>query len=183
MRKEFLAIGLICAVLVGFSAFAHADPLNGFWSISSSGEALIAPANKGACSVSGAVPASLYDATLEFRNGNIIVTGLGIDMGATNCTSINFRGTGSYTVTEKQDGTFEANGTFSSSFVGRGAACAGTQLTNVAFTATGKTGRRTLTITTHGLDSGTYAEGPRAGPTTCSAPVTNLTMDGTGVKF
>ena len=133
--------------------------------------------------MTGTVPAGLYDALIQFGHGQVLIHNLGISIGATNCSSPNFQGTGRYTITDRGNGGFEANGTFTTQFVGRPAACSATALNSVSFTVLGKVGENTATITINSLDSGTYAEGPPAGPLTCKAPVLNLTASGSGKKF
>jgi hypothetical protein len=184
MKNVLVALGLIAAMLLaGGTVSAQSDPLAGTWGISTSGTAAIGSATSGACKVSGTVPAALYDVLIQFGHGQILISNLGINIGATNCTSPNFKGTGTYTVADKGNGGFEANGTFTTAFVGRPAACSATALNNVSFTALGKIGDNDITITINGLDSGSYAEGPPPGPTTCKAPILNLTASGTGRRF
>jgi hypothetical protein len=94
-----------------------------------------------------------------------------------------FSGLRTYTVTDRGDGNFEVDGSFTSQFVGRPAACSGTALNNVLFTMLGKTSDNSATITITGLASGTYAEGPPPGPLTCTAPIANITGSGSAMKF
>ena len=183
MKSVYFVSTLAAVLLLALSASAANDPLQGTWSISTSGQAALDAPSSGACKVGGTVPASLHDIAITFSNGQIRIANLGINIGATNCSSVNFQGTGTYTVTETGDGGFEAKGTFSSAFIGRGAACAATALNNVSFTVMGKIGDKTLTIYIEGLDSGNYAEGPPPGPLTCQAPILNLVANGTGKKF
>jgi hypothetical protein len=129
------------------------------------------------------VPAAFSDLVFSLSVGKIQIHNLGINVGDTNCSSPNFQGTGTYTISDKGNGNFEANGTFTSQFVGRPAACAGTQLTNVSFTALGRVGDNTITIFINHLASGTYAEAQSAGPLTCQAPILDLTANGSGKKF
>jgi hypothetical protein len=183
-KKALFGIGLVAIALFGANRVSAApDPLEGTWGISSAGQAALGSPDSGTCSVNGTVPAALYDSVIQFTGGQIIIHNLGINIGATNCSSPNFQGSGTYTVMDKGDGGFEASGTFSTQFVGRGAACSGISLNTVAFTAIGKTKDGTITVTINGLDSGTYAEGPPPGPTTCTAPILNFTASGAGKKF
>jgi len=184
MKATVFVLSFALAALFGANgADAQSDPLAGTWGVSAAGQAALGAPTSGDCSVSGTVPAALYDGLIQFGHGNIIIHNLGINIGATNCSSPNFQGSGTYTILDKGNGGFEADGTFTPAFVGRGAACAVTALTDVSFTIIGKTGDSTFTITLDGVGSGTYAEGPPAGPTTCAAPVLNLTASGAGEKF
>jgi hypothetical protein len=184
MKNASLVLSLAAAVLIAASgAYAQSDPLSGSWGISTTGQAALSAPNSGTCNVNGTVPAALYDALIQFARGQVTIRNLGINIGATNCSSPNFQGSGTYTITNKGDGGFEADGTFSTLFVGRPAACSATALNGVSFTVIGKLGDSTATITINGLDSGSYAEGPPAGPTTCSAAILNLTASGIGKKF
>jgi hypothetical protein len=184
MKSVYFVTAMIAVLLLGASvSYAASDPLQGTWAISTSGQAALDVPSSGACKVAGTVPAGLYDATVQFANGQVRITNLGVNIGATNCTSVNFQGTGTYTVSETGDGGFAAKGTFSSIFVGRGAACAATALNNVSFTVTGKIGDKTLAIYIEGLDSGNYAEGPPPGPLTCQAPILNFVASGSGKQL
>lgn len=184
MKSVNFVSAIVAVLLLGASVcYAASDPLQGSWSISTSGQAALDSPSSGTCKVAGTVPGALYDIAIQFSNGQIRISNLGINIGATNCSSVNFQGSGTYTVTETGDGGFEAKGTFSSAFVGRGAACSATALNNVSFTVMGKIGDKTLTIYIDGLDSGNYAEGPPPGPLTCQAPILNLVASGTGKKF
>lgn len=184
MKSTAFFLSLALTVLfAAVGANAQSDPLAGTWGISASGQASLGTPTSGECSVNDTVPASLYDSSIQFTHGSIIIHNLGINIGATNCSSVNFQGSGTYTIVDKGNGSFEANGTFTPAFAGRGAACSATGLTDVSFTIIGKTGDSTFTITINGVGSGTYAEGPPAGPTTCTAPVLNLTGTGAGKQF
>jgi hypothetical protein len=183
MKSAYFMSAIVAVLLVAVSASAASDPLQGTWTISTSGQAVLDSPTSGACKVAGTVPGALYDVLIQFSNGQIRISNLGINIGATNCSSVNFQGSGTYRVTETGDGGFEAKGSFSSAFAGRGAACAATALNNVSFTIMGKIGDKALTIYIDGLDSGNYAEGPLPGPLTCQAPILNLVANGTGKKF
>jgi hypothetical protein len=179
-----LAAALFLCVSGAFAATAG-DPAAGSWSISSNGEALLGTPT-GSCNANGTVQASLYDSLMDLSGGQITIHNLGISMGATSCTSVNFQGTGTYTVTDKGDGDFQVNGTISTQFVGRGAACSATGLTNLMLTIVGKTGEKSATVTVNGFaegSGGSYAEGPPPGPLSCTAPVLNFTGSGTATKF
>ena len=184
MKHAFLGLTLVAAVLLpGTAVYAQADPIQGTWGLTVSGQASIGTASTGTCVVSGSVPAALYDVAISFFGGTIVIHNLGINIGATNCTSPNFQGSGTYTISDKGDGNFEANGQFTTQFAGRPAACSATGLNNVSFTALGKIGDGSITITINGLDSGSYAEGPLPGPLSCTAPILNLTGSGSGKRF
>jgi len=184
VKHVVLALSFVATVLIGASGvYAQSDPLAGTWGISASGQAALGGPTRGTCNVSGTVPAALYDALIQFSHGNMIIHALGINIGATNCSSSNFQGSGTYSVVDKGKGGFEANGTFTPEFAGRGAACAATTLDDIAFTVIGKTSDSTFTITINGLGSGSYTEGPPPGPTICSAPILNLTANGAGKKL
>ena len=184
MKSVYFVTAILALLLLAVSvSYAASDPLQGAWNISTSGQAVLDSPSSGTCKVAGTVPAALYDISLQFSNGQIRITNLGINIGATNCTSVNFQGSGTYAVTETGDGGFEAKGRFSSAFVGRGAACSATALNNVSFTIMGKIGDKALTIYLEGLDSGNYAEGPLPGPLSCEAPILNLVANGSGKKF
>jgi hypothetical protein len=184
VKNILVSLSLAAALVVSATGvYAASDPAEGSWGISTNGQAELGAPTSGSCQVNGEVIAAFYDSFMDLSGGSITVHNLGISIGATNCTSPNFQGSGTYTVTDKGDGNFEVNGTFTTQFVGRGAACSGTALNNVSFTMLGKSGAKTVTISINGLDSGTYAEGPLPGPLTCSAPILNLTGTGTAMKF
>jgi len=184
VKNTFFGLSLTVAVLLlTTSVHAQSDPARGSWGISTNGMAQLDRPSSGDCKASGSVLASFYDSFMDLSGGSITIHNLGISIGATNCTSPNFQGTGSYKVTETGDGNFQVDGTFTTQFVGRPAACSGTALNNVAFSIAAKIGSKTGTVTITGLDSGTYAEGPPPGPLSCTAPILNLTGTGTGTKF
>lgn len=183
MKRPSVMLGILLCSLVG-AASAHAqagDPLKGTWAISTAGSAVIGTANTGSCAGQGTQPASLYDIRATFASGTISILDLGISMGGTTCTPVNFQGTGSYTIEDRGNGNFVASGTFSSSAIGRLAACQALSLTNAAFTAIGRIADHSMTITINGLDAGNYAEGQGAS-VTCTAPIKNLTGSGDGRK-
>lgn len=183
VKNIFISLSLAAVFLSATGVYAESDPARGSWRISTDGQAELDVPTSGACKVSGAVIAAFYDSLMDLSGGSITIRLLGISIGATNCTSPNFQGTGSYTVTDVGDGNFEINGTFTPQFVGRSSPCSGTALNSVSFTMLGKSGGKTATITINGLGSGTYAEGPPPGPLSCTAPILNLTGSGTATKF
>jgi hypothetical protein len=184
MKLSSIVFGLLfCSLPAASAVHAAPDPLSGTWAISTSGIALIGTPTNGSCSVSGTVPAGIYDINATFGEGTITILNMGISIGGTNCTSASFQGTGTYAIDDRGKGGFEANGVLSSAFTGRGAACAATSLTNVAFTIIGNIPQHSISITLNGLESGTYAEGPPAGPITCNAPIRALTAIGSGRKL
>lgn len=183
MRNIVISLSLAAAVFVSAaSAYAGSDPAAGTWQFTSTGEALLGSPS-GSCQANGTVPGSLYDSFVDMSNGSITIHNLGISIGATSCTSVNFQGSGTYTVADKGNGNYEVTGTLTSQFVGRGAACSGIALNSVGFTLVGKTGEKSALFTVTGLASGSYAEGPPPGPLTCTAPILNLTGSGTAMKF
>jgi hypothetical protein len=183
MKRSSILFGLLLCSLVAANAVQAADPLAGSWGFSTAGTASLDTATNGNCKANGTQPAAIFDSFMDFSNGTITIHKLGILIGATTCTSLNFQGTGTYTVEDKGKGGFEATGTLTPTFVGRAAACSGTVLTNLAFTIIGKMSDSTATITINGLESGTYAEGPPPGPLSCTTPILNLTGAGTGKKM
>jgi hypothetical protein len=182
VKNIFVSLSLAAVFLSATGVYAGSDPAKGTWRISTNGQAELDDTS-GACKVSGALLAAFYDSAMTLSGGSIMISILGISIGATNCTSPNFQGTGSYTVTDMGDGNFEIDGTFTPQFVGRSAPCSATALNNVSFSMLGKSGGKTATITINGLSSGNYAEGPPPGPLTCQAPILNLNESGTATKF
>jgi hypothetical protein len=182
-----ISIGLcLCAVLFlsATGAFSQSDPAAGSWSISSTGEGQLSTPNS--CQANVCSGAQIFDSSMELSGNQITIHNFGISIGATTCTSVNFQGTGTYKVTDKGDGNFQVDGLLTTQFVGRGAACAGTGLTNLMFTMLGKTGEKTATVTVDGFQegsTGSYAEGPPPGPTTCTASILNFVGNGTATKF
>jgi hypothetical protein len=188
IKKWMLALALFSVTALGSRVlFAQpADILKGFWGINSTGQALLGSPS-GTCTAAGLTPGSLFDGTIFFDGQGSLNgsgTSVGISIGETTCTAPNYFITGSYTFTDKGDGSFEVKGLLSTNFVGRSAACAGTTLTNQPFTLVGKISEHSFTFTTAGAGEGsTYAEGPAAGPISCSAPILNFATSGTGIKF
>jgi hypothetical protein len=184
---------LIAAAVAGVILFAqpglHAqDPdhvLSGAYAFNARGQAVLGTATMGTCSVSGAVPAELSTALAQFDgNGHVSGSEFGVSIGATSCAPVNFNFTGTYNVDEKGDGSYEATGMLTLTFVGRGAACAETKLINQAFTIIGNIKDKSFTFSTAATGDGSvYAEGPPAGPVTCIAPLANMIVSGPGQKL
>lgn len=188
LKKIFIGIILIGAVLlVQHAVYAQEGDLQGLYNVQTSGQAVLASPTTGVCSVSGVVPAALFDGIFFFDGHGGMTgtgTGVGISIGATTCTSPNYSVSGTYTVTDNGDGTFQATGTFTTNFQGRPAACGRTALKSQPFSLTGNIADQSFTITTEGAGGGsTYAEAPPPGPLTCLAPITNFITSGHGKKF
>jgi hypothetical protein len=187
VKHIFVTLSLAAVLLLSaIGAYSQSDPAAGSWTISSNGSAVLGAPSSGTCQVNGTTAGSLYDSFMDFSDGSITIHNLGISIGATSCTSVNFQGTGTYKVTDKGDGNFQVDATITTQFAGRGAACSGTALNNLTFTMLGKSGAKIATVTVNGFEegsSGSYAEGPPAGPLSCSAPVLNFTGNGTATKF
>ena len=187
VKNIFVAVCLSATLfLPATGAFSQPnDPAAGSWGISSNGSAVLGTPS-GTCQANGTTSSALYDSIMDLSSGTITIHNLGISIGATSCTSVNFQGTGTYKVTDKGDGDFQVDGTITTQFVGRGAACSATGLNNLTFTILGKTGTKAATVTINGFEegsSGSYAEGPPPGPLSCTAPVLNFTGSGTATKF
>lgn len=162
------------------------DGLEGSYALQTIGSVVLGPSS-GSCAVGNSSPAGLNDGFIRLDgHGKLSGSNLGITLGATTCPSPNYNVSGSYTIQKTGDGTIEATGTFTMSFVGRGAACSGTALVDQPFTIVATTGmptQTTFTFETSGAgDGSTYAEGPPAGPLTCSAPILNFVTSGGGKK-
>ncbi len=189
MKKLSLAFALFSVMTFAWRVlFAQgADGLQGFYDFSATGQALLGGPTSGTCTATGMTPASLFDGVIFVDgHGGLNGTGtrVGISIGATTCTAPNYNISGSYTFTDKGEGTFEVTGLLTTNFAGRSAACGGTALTNQPFTLIGTKGGNSFTFTTAGAgDGSTYAEGPAAGPISCSAPILNFVTSGTGKKF
>ncbi|MGH8010938.1 MAG: hypothetical protein ACREQ4_00400 [Candidatus Binataceae bacterium] len=188
LKRALLAAVAIAAMSLAQSVvYAQPDPghvLQGTYALVSRGQVVLSQPTMGTCSVSGAVPAVLSTDLAQFDgNGHVSGSEFGISIGATSCTQVNFNFTGTYTVNEKGDGSYEANGMLTLTFVGRGAACSGTTLINQPFTIIGNIKDRSFTISTAAAGDGSvYAEGPPPGPLTCTAPIANMITNGTGRK-
>jgi hypothetical protein len=184
VKKIVLSLSLAAAMFVS-TAGVHAESniAEGSWKFSTNGQAVLGAPTSGSCQASGTTLGQLNDVGMDLSGGQIVIHNLGISIGATNCSSPNFQGTGTYTVTDRADGSYQIDGSFTSQFVGRPAACSGTSLTNVTFTLVGPTSDKPATITITGLASGSYAEGPPPGPLSCTAPILNLTGTGSATKF
>ena len=92
MKSVYFVTAILALLLLAVSvSYAASDPLQGAWNISTSGQAVLDSPSSGTCKVAGTVPAALYDISLQFSNGQIRITNLGINIGATNFTSLNFQ--------------------------------------------------------------------------------------------
>jgi len=189
--KKF-ALFTVLLVFAAFSvsdAYAQgADQLKGTYNFSTSGTALLADVGGSNCMVAnGSVPAALSGGIIIFDGRGGITgsgTAVGISIGATSCTSSNYYLSGSYTITDVGEKHLEATGTLSTNFQGRSAACNGTTLASVPFTIVADLADHSFTISTSGAGSGsTYAEGPAAGPVSCTATIANFVTSGNGSRF
>jgi hypothetical protein len=182
MKGTIFILSLALGVLVGTSGANASDPIAGTWGITAIAIAALGEPTSGACRIDGTVPASLYDSVFQFSGGTITISSLGINIGDTKCLPPNFQGSGTYTVVDKSKGSFEVDGTFSTTFVGSRVACSSIALTDVSLTIIGNDSGSTFSFFIK-FASGTYAEGPSAGPNTCTAPIEIMTGQGSGKKF
>ncbi|MGD9765787.1 MAG: hypothetical protein AB7V27_18995 [Candidatus Binatia bacterium] len=176
------------ATLLVLRAAGHAQSsnrlLDGVYVFNSSGQAqLVADAG---CAARGLVAAALTNGHLQFNGNGGVTGGAGISIGATTCTALNYNLTGTYMVTGSDANSFQAEGVLTFHFQGRPAACGGTILTGQPFSLIGtRNGGKAVSFTIHTSGAGdgsTYAEGPPAGPLTCTAGVVNFVTEGTGTR-
>jgi hypothetical protein len=170
--------------LVQSRAYAQAansnnELLSGFYAFHTAGEAQLSAPISGSCAATGLVAAGLDGSVFFDGHGNFTQGNTAVSIGATSCSSPNYSIFGTYNVTGRDANSFAATGTLSTRFQGRPAACSGTGLSNVSFSLIGTIVGRSITITTYGTDEGsTYAEGPPAGPLTCTATILNFITSG-----
>lgn len=183
MKRAFLGIALAAAVLLASSGARAADRAQGHWIFLASGQALL---GSGTCQFSSmSVPTSLSSGNIYLTpdpavpgTGTVSINFL-FNIGATNCTSANFHGSGgSYTVVDRADGSFEATGTFSVSPSATSGACSTITLNHVDFDMIGGAAGASLAITGFSsTGSGTYAEGGSS--VSCTEPIVDITAKGT----
>lgn len=182
MKRAFLGIALTAAVLLASSGARAADRAQGHWIFLASGQALL---GSGTCQFSSmSVPTSLSSGNIYLTpdpavpgTGTVSINFL-LNIGATNCTSANFHGTGgSYTVVDRADGSFEATGTFSvSPSASLTGACSAINLKGVDFDMIGGSAGASLAITGFSsTGSGVYSEAPGS----CTEPIMDITAKGT----
>ena len=182
------------ALIAGHGAYGQSldAVLFGRYALSTTGQALLSDATSGACRAIGLVPAALFDTEWIFDGaGRLSAAGneMGVSVGATSCTAVNFSVSGTYTVEKIGDNNFQAKGRFSThpQSSGRNIVCDQTGL-DVPFSIVGsldsggRGGATSFTITTEG-GGGSYAEGTaRPANLTCRANILSFTTSGSGKR-
>ena len=185
MRKVIGILAVISFVALWNSgASAPKRPGQGHIQFCRYGDRVVGTATSGSCQSTGTVPAALEGTIVFDGKGNINsqLSLVYVSIGSTSCPFYSYT-SGTYSVLNHGDKTFEANGTLTTQGASPYAPCdsGGLKLVETPFTLVGT--ETSFTISTSGAGGGsTYTEGTPAGGYTCVAPIANFVTSGTANK-
>jgi hypothetical protein len=186
MRKVIGILAVISFVaLWNSSARAQDDLVKGTFNFAATGTGVVGTATSGSCQSTGTVPAALKGTIVFDGRGNINsqLSLVYVSIGSTSCPFYSYT-SGTYSVLNHGDKTFEVNGTLTTQGASPYAPCdssGGLKLVETPFTLVGT--ETSFSISTSGAGGGsTYTEGTPSGGYTCVAPIANFVTSGMANK-